>query len=89
MVPHLSGIAPGALAAHVKAGKTFSLTLDGHRFAMALDPGSAPLIARIGGRSLGEIAAGADWMAFQAAWGPVHRALTAFNLLHYSVGARP
>jgi hypothetical protein len=29
-----------------------------------------------------------DWLAFGAAWAPVHRALTGFNLLHYSEGAR-
>jgi hypothetical protein len=39
---------------------------------------------------LGDIAAAArlDWLAFAAAWGPVHRGLTGFNLLHYSQGAR-
>lgn len=89
LIPHLSGIAPAALAAHVKAGKPFSLTLDGHKFRLALDPASAPLIGRIGGRNLGQIAGDADWMTFQAGWGPVNRALTGFNLLHYSNGARP
>ncbi len=89
LVPRLSGIAAAALAGHVKAGKPFSLTLDGHRFGLSLDPAAAPLIARIGGRTLGQIAQGQDWMAFQAGWGPVHRALTGFNLLHYSIGARP
>ena len=89
LVPHLAGIAPAALAGHVKAGKPFSVTLDGHRFPLTLDRAAAPLIARIGGRSLGEIAGGQDWMRFQAAWGPVHRALSGFNLLHYSTGGRP
>ena len=33
---------------------------------------------------LGQISFGEDWMAFSSLWGPVHRALTGFNLLHYS-----
>ena len=32
-------------------------------------------------------AARLDWLAFGAAWAPVHRALAGFNLLHYSAGA--
>jgi hypothetical protein len=59
--------------------------------AIDLPRATAPLIAAIGGgRSLGQIAAaaGLDWLAFGAAWGPVHRGLTGFNLLHYSRDAR-
>ena len=38
----------------------------------------------------GQIAAqaDADWLLFQQHWGPVHRGLTGFNLLHYSARAR-
>ena len=89
LIPHLSGMAPAALARQIDKGGAFSVTLDGHRFRLELPRDAAPLIARIGGRSLGEIAGGADWMAFQAGWGPIHRTLTGFNLLHYSIGARP
>ena len=50
---------------------------------------SGALIGRMNNeRNLGQISFGEDWMAFSSAWGPVHRALTGFNLLHYSVGAR-
>lgn len=89
MVPHLAGIAPAALAQQVAQGKGVSVTLDGHKFALTLEPSAAPFLRRLGGRSLGQIAEGTDWMAFQAVWGPVHRTLTGFNLLHYSQGARP
>ena len=66
-----------------------SVTLDGHRFALSLDRAVAPFLSRLGGRTLGQIAGDTDWLAFQAVWGPVHRTLTGFNLLHYSIGARP
>ena len=89
MVPHLAGIAPAALAQQVAQGKGVSVTLDGHKFALTLEPSAAPFLRRLGGRSLGQIAEGTDWMAFQSVWGPVHRTLTGFNLLHYSQGARP
>ncbi len=89
LVPHLSGIAPLALARQVAAGKPFSVTLDGHRFTLDVPKSAAGFIGRIGTQSLAEIAGDTDWMAFQAAWGPVHRTLTGFNLLHYSIGARP
>jgi hypothetical protein len=90
-VPHLKGVAPAALARHVAAKGGFSLNSDGLDYAIDLPRAAAPLIGAIGGgRSLREIAAAArlDWLAFGAAWGPVHRGLTGFNLLHYSQGAR-
>lgn len=90
-VPHLKGVAPAALARQVAAKGGFSVDTDGMKYAIELPHGSAPLIAVIGGgRSLGDIAAAArlDWLAFAAAWGPVHRGLTGFNLLHYSQFAR-
>ena len=89
LIPHLAGVAPGALAGQVATGKPTSVTLGGHRFALSLDRAAAPFLARIGGRSLGQIAGESDWMEFQAIWGPVHRTLTGVNLLHYSMGARP
>ena len=89
LIPHLTGIAPQALARQVAGGKSFSVTLDGHKFPLSLDSAAAPFLQRIGGRSLGQIAGDTDWMAFQAIWGPVHRTLIGFNLMHYSNGARP
>ncbi len=90
-VPHLKGAAPAALARHVAAKGGFSVNADGLDYAIDLPRATAPLIGAIGaGRSLGDIAAAVrlDWLAFAAAWGPVHRGLTGFNLLHYSQGAR-
>ena len=89
LVPHLARVAAGALASQVRAKGGFTVTADGVPFRVAIPRGAAPLIARIDGRrTLGQIAAGQDWLAFSAAWAPVHRALTGFNLLHYSTGAR-
>ena len=88
LVPHLSGVTPQALAQQVKARGGFSATIDGIAFRRDIPPVAAALIARIDGRtSLGQIAAEQDWMAFSATWGPIHRALTGVNLLHYSKGA--
>jgi SAM-dependent methyltransferase len=89
-VPHLKGAAPAALARHVAAKGAITVSSDGLSYAVELPRSAAPLIAAIGGRSLRQIAEAArlDWLAFGAAWGPVHRALTGFNLLHYSRGAR-
>jgi len=90
-VPHLKGAAAAPLARHVAAKGGLTVQADGLDYFLEVPQGAAPLIARIGGgRSLSDIAAGAglDWLAFGAAWGPVHRALGGFNLLHYSRGAR-
>ena len=90
-VPQLKDVAAAALARHVAANGGFSVETDGLDHAIDLPRATAPLIAAIdGARSLGEIAAAArlDWLAFGAVWGPVHRGLTGFNLLHYSQGAR-
>ncbi|HUS53091.1 MAG TPA: class I SAM-dependent methyltransferase [Thermohalobaculum sp.] len=90
-VPHLNGVAPAALARQVAAKGGFSVTSDGLAQSVNIPRTAAPLIAAIGGgRSLGDIAAAVklDWLAFAAAWGPVHRGLTGFNHIHYSVGAR-
>jgi len=90
-VPHLRGVAPTALARQIAAKGRFSLRSDGLSFAVSIPRQAAPLIAAIGGgASLGDIAARArlDWVGFSTIWGPVHRGLTGFNLLHYSEGAR-
>ncbi len=88
LVPHLARIAAGPLAQQVKAKGGVTVTCDGAPFRLALPREAAPLIARIDGRrTLGQIA-GRDWLAAGTAWAPVHRALTGFNLMHYSTGAR-
>jgi SAM-dependent methyltransferase len=89
LVPHLARVPAGALAQQVHAKGAVTVSADGVPFRLDIARDAAPLIARIDGRrSLGEIARGQDWLAFGAVWGPVHRALAGFNLLHYSIGAR-
>ena len=88
LVPHISGVAPQALARQIHQRGAFTATIDGHGFQRTIPRGAAALIARTDGKtSLGQMQAGQDWMAFSTAWGPVHRALTGLNLLHYSTGA--
>jgi SAM-dependent methyltransferase len=89
-VPHLRGVAPAALARQVAAKGGFRVSSDGLDYQVKIPRNLATLIAAIGERSLGEIAEAArlDWLTFSTAWAPVHRALTGFNLLHYSEGAR-
>ncbi|MEM8597196.1 MAG: class I SAM-dependent methyltransferase [Pseudomonadota bacterium] len=93
LVPH-TRLDARALAQHVAKEDGFRLTLDGvaHRVDFSRGgkaPGAgrrlAPLIAGIDGtRSLGEIARS----PLAAGWEAVDTALTGFNLLHYSIGAR-
>ena len=89
-VPHLKGAAPGALARHVAKHGHFTLQTDGLSYRVDLPAPSGALIAAIGRSSLQQIAAraGLDWLAFSAAWAPIHKGLTGFNLLHYSEGAQ-
>ena len=88
MVPHLSRVAAGPLAQQVRTKGAFTVTADGVAFRVAVPREAAPMIARIDGRrTLGEIA-GRDWLAAASGWAKVDRALTGFNLLHYSAGAR-
>ena len=90
-VPHLRRVAPSALSRHVAQKGAVPVKTGGLTYMMEIPRSAAPLIAWIDGdRGLGEIAAAArlDWLAFSSAWAPVHRALTGFNFLHYSRGAR-
>jgi SAM-dependent methyltransferase len=90
-VPHLRRGSPAALARHIAASGAITVTAGGLNHVIDMPRSAAPLVARIDGRrSLGAIAAGAglDWLAFSAAWAPVHGGLTSFNFLHYSRGAR-
>lgn len=89
-VPHLRGVGAAALARQVAAKGGFRVSSDGLDYQVQIPRSLAPLIAAIGGSSLGEIAERArlDWLTFGTAWAPVHRGLTGFNLLHYSEGAR-
>ncbi|MDT8343497.1 MAG: class I SAM-dependent methyltransferase [Thermohalobaculum sp.] len=89
-VPHLARTDPRALAAHVAKAGEIRLTLDGLEHRLPIPRAAARLIAGIDGRrSLRAVAEAAslDWLAFAAAWAPVHRALAGFNLIHYSEGA--
>lgn len=90
-VPHLRRAAPAALARHVAAKGTVTVKSNGLDYVIEMPRPAAALIALADGRrSLGRIADAArlDWLAFAAAWAPVHRGLAGFNLLHYSRGAR-
>ncbi len=88
LVPHLVGAPAAALAQTVAKQAGFTADLDGVGYRVDIPVGSAKLIAGINGkRTLGDLAQGADWMAFAQAWGPVHRGLTGMNFLHYSVSA--
>lgn len=93
LVPHIRGADPRALAREAaRPSGRASVTLDGHKFALAFSAEASSLLAAaLPGRSLGAIAeaTGLDWMQFQVAWSSVHRALTGVNLLHYSIGAKP
>ena len=88
LVPHLSGVAPGALAKQIQSKGRFTATFDGAEMTTELPKDAGVLIGRMNNqRTLGQMSAGEDWMAFSALWGPAHRALSGYNLLHYSVGA--
>jgi hypothetical protein len=85
-LPRLASVAPRALAAEVAAKGAITVPAGGLRHRVELPRSAAPLIARIGGRPLSAIAAaeGLDWIGFSALWAPVDRALTGFNLMHYT-----
>lgn len=88
-VPQLRGVTGAALAREIAARGVISLTTDGLSHRLAIPRTAAALVAAIDGRrSLAQIAGPGDWLAFSAQWAPVHRALTGFNLLHYSRMAR-
>jgi len=90
-VAHLNGLPAGPLAAHVAKAGRITFAPAGIDFVVPVPRAAAAALARVDGRtSLGEIAAalGQDWLTFAGAWAPVDRALGAFNLLHYSRGAR-
>lgn len=91
-VPHLRGAPAAAIARQIAGGQGLSVAGSGLTLRLAVPRAAAPLVALVDGRrSLGAIAAaaGTDWLAFGAAWGAVHRALTGVNLLHYSRGLPP
>ena len=89
LVPHLSGAPAAALAQTIANQAGFTADLDGVSYRIDIPKASARLIAGIDGRRrLGDLAQGADWMAFAQTWWPVHRGLAGMNFLHYSTGAR-
>lgn len=88
LVPHLTGVAPSALAKQIMDKGRMTAAFDGVSLTVPIAKDGGVLLGRVNNaRTLGQMSAGEDWMAFSALWGPVHRALTGFNLLHYSVGA--
>jgi SAM-dependent methyltransferase len=88
LVPHVTGVAPGALAKQIMDKGRMTASFDNVSLTVDLPKDSGVMLGRVNNvRTLGQMSAGEDWMAFSALWGPVHRALTGFNLLHYSVGA--
>ena len=89
LVPHLSGVAPAALAQQIRDRGRLTAGFDEVSLTASIPEDAGSLIGRINNeRTLGQMAFGEDWMAFSALWGPAHRVLTGFNLLHYSIGAR-
>ncbi len=87
LVPHLKGVAAPALAAQIERKGRVGLTLGPEKEYLELPKKSAPLIARIDGRtSLANIAKalGMDPISFNAAWAPVHKGLGGYGVLLYS-----
>lgn len=87
-VPRLRGLQPGALAAQVANGKALVLKGDGTALRLTLPRSTAPLIRLMDGRrKLGAVAQAArlDWIAFSAAFRPVHDLLTGHGLMLYSL----
>ena len=87
LVPHLIGVAPGALAKAVAAGRPVPVTSGGARTELKLPREAAQLLAQINGkRALGEIAgsAGLDDARFAALWARATEGLTRWGLLLYS-----
>ena len=88
LVPHITGVAPSALAKQIRDKGRLTASFDGESMTVDIPNDAHVLIGRVNNaRTLGQMSAGEDWMAFSTLWGPVHRALTGFNLLHYSTGA--
>lgn len=88
-VPHLAGLDPAALAQQIARHGRLTARFDNQPMTVAIPREAAPLAARIDGRrTLVRIAGRTDWIAFQSLWAPLDRALSGFNLMHYSAGAR-
>ncbi|MEM7423091.1 MAG: class I SAM-dependent methyltransferase [Pseudomonadota bacterium] len=85
LIPHLSGIRAGDLAKHIERHGRVTADFDGSPATLKVPRDAARHVARIDGqKSLAEIAGRTDWLAFSALWGPFSRAMTGFNLMHYS-----
>ncbi|MEL6794682.1 MAG: class I SAM-dependent methyltransferase, partial [Pseudomonadota bacterium] len=85
------GMPAKALAGEIKRKGALKIDSDGLKHSLKIPPQASDLIALADGRlRLGDIAKarGLDWIAFAAAWAPVHEALTGFNLMRYSEGMR-
>jgi SAM-dependent methyltransferase len=88
--PRLLGLTAGALAQEVVKKGRLRVSFSGARYELEMPKAAAPLIARLDGRSLGQIARESrmDWLAFAQAFGPVWRGLTSANLMHCSSGLK-
>lgn len=89
LIPHLAGVPSQLLARQIAKQGKVTAAFDGVNLTLPVPRQAAPLAEKIDGvRTLGQIAGGQDWIGFSSVWGPFHRAMTGFNLLHYSVGAK-
>lgn len=87
LVPRLKGGAAGALAQQAAAGKAVIFRRDGTALRLVLPREAAPVLRLMDGRRpLGAIAQALrqDWIAFAAAYAPLHAALTGHGALLYS-----
>ena len=87
LMPRLRGVQAAAFAAQVAAGNALRLKRDGTVLSVRLPRAAAPVVRLLDGRrTLGQIAAVVrqDWLAFAAAYAPVHAALTGHGVLLYS-----
>lgn len=87
LVPHLSGVAPAALAKAVSEGRVVPVKSGGARIELKLPRTAAKLLALVNGkRRLGEIAreAGMSEAQFLPLWARASEGLTGWGLLLYS-----
>ncbi len=86
-VPHLKGMAAGALAQKVARDGAITVTLNGVKHHVPIAKSAAKAISGVDGRrDLAAIQAGCalDPLAWNAIWQPLHCDLTRFGLLVYS-----
>ena len=85
--PRLRGVDPVKLARSVAQGGVLKLSTGAQKQRVDVPKSAANAVELIDGRrTLGDIRQQLGWdqFAFNAAWGPVERALTNYGLLHYT-----